>query len=329
MFEFYSRWPPTFSFLVVDSSQPQLADENHAIIDSVSGKLSIAYQHIERSLIDKCTQALETLESPFVVFCADDDLLFPESVQECAAFLEQHAEFATALGYCPVLDCRSRAGRCKVGIGRSLETPRPLERCRQMARIWFSTFYGVYRTPTLRENFQTTQSSTDSQQTYFLPEMMLSQLSVLRGKVKVFPKLHGLRECHFTNAGQRPKVPGQPQAELLYRRFHECLVRELTEAGASTAEADQFVDHWYGYLRDPDVANGRRKRSTFERIQRFATNLVRQLQNPFVTDRILYSRPLRPSDILRQENIWNAAVQLMQDYPQGLPIGAEPSRAAA
>ena len=329
LFEFYSNWPPSFSFLVVDSSQPQFAAENRCLIDRVSGQLSIAYQHIERSFVDKCTQALETLATPFVVFCADDDLLFSETVQECVAFLEQHAEFATALGYSPVLDCGRRKGRCQVGIGMSLEDPQPLARCRQMARVWFSTFYGVYRTPTLREIFQKTQASTDSQLTYFLPEMMLSQLSVLRGQVKVFPKLYGLREFHFTNAGQRPKVPAQPQAELLYRRFQESLVQELTESGTSTAVANQFVDHWFGYLRDPEVANGRRKRPTLERVQRFASSLLRQLQNPFCTDRNLHRRFLRPSDIRGQEAIWNAAVRLMLDYPQGLPMAGEPGRVAA
>lgn len=329
LLHFYQQFPPGFAFFIADSSHAAAVAENFAAIDQARESLDITYQHFNVDLINKCTRALEQIRTPYVVFCADDDFLFPAAVERCVRFLETQPGYSVAQGIMAVMNCKRPGAPYHASAGFSISDDRALVRCSKMASLWFSTFYGVYRTETLLENFQITAANLDCLRSYFIPEMLMSQLSVLKGRVRVFPEIYYLLEAHDANLGSSPKVTEPKDAEELYLQFRTCLSSQFEQTGISRASAERLVDKWYGFMLDFGAAKSRNKTLSMPRVRRSLKRIWRKILNLFITDGIIYRRPVRPSDLRGQEDIWNAARHLMATYPNGLPASMEAKRYAA
>jgi glycosyltransferase domain-containing protein len=319
LLHFYMQFPPGFPFLVVDSSNSLLASENREVIESVRGSLDIDYQHIGLNFMDKCVQGLERIRSPFVVFCADDDILLPDTVWRCVEFLTNEPGFASAMGRNAMLNVNHSLWCSRILKGYSIEDDRPFDRCRRMARDWFSNFYAVHRTEGLLNNFRITAANADSQRSPQLSETLLSQMSVLIGRVKLLPMMYSLREQHGTNAGSALRNQREPQAELLYQRFRGCLTDQLERTGIDRADVEQFIDDSYGFFRDPNLANRRRPRSVVEVVRQLYRGMTERTVDYFWTDRTRHRRFVRASDLAECESIWHATIKLVRAFPQGIP----------
>ena len=319
LLHFYGQFPSGFPFLVVDSSNPVAAAENREVIESIRGRVDIDYQHFDLNITDKCVRGLERVRSPFVVFCADDDYLFPDTVWRCVDVLENEPAFATAMGRTAQLNPKLPRWCCRVLKGYSIEHDLPFDRCRQLAANWFTNFYAVYRTTTMLDIFQITAANTNSSLNYHLPEMLFSQLSVLRGRVKVLPQMYSLMEKHDSNAGAAMRTGVRPQAESMYQRFKGCLADQFVLAGTVRAEAERFIDDEYGYFRETNLAIRRRPRSTAEVIGHFFAGIREKMAGLWGTDFNRHRRFVRAGDLVGCESQWHAAVQLMRDFPQGIP----------
>ena len=321
-FHFYGQFPPGFSFSVVDSSGPSAAAENLAVIERWKPVLEIEYRHLDLNLVDKCAHRLEQVQTPFTVLCADDDLLFPDAIRRCVEFLEHEPGCASATGRNTALYVKQRRWSCMVYQGYSIEDDRPFDRCFRMADYWFSNFYAVHRTEILRDIFRITAANTDSRLTLHVPEILLSQLSVLCGRVKVLPLIYSLLEDHGANSSAVTRTGVQPEAELLYQRFKRCLTEQFEQTGVDRADAERFIDESYGYFRNPNMANRRRRRSIVELTRRLARKITDQTLGCLWTNyrgRSAIKRWLRASDFAECGPILKIAIQLVRDFPHGIP----------
>ena len=321
LLQFYSRFSPGFSFLVVDSSNPLIAAENLAVVESWKSEVDVEYRHFDLNIIDKCVRGLEFVRTPFVVFCADDDLLFPNAVRKCVEFLANEPRYSSAMGRTVQLNTTPalwHGNGLRVLRGYSIEHDQPLERCRQMVARVFSSYYAVYRTETLLGNFRVTAAHTDSRLTLEVPEVLLSQLSVLCGRLKVLPLMYSIRERHRSNAGHALRSGVRQQSELFYQRFKECLTNQFQHAGIDRSEAERFINDSLGFLRDPNLANRRPRRSAIELVRQVVYGITDRAVDFFWKDRARYCRPLQVSDFAGCEQVWHAAVQLIRDFPQGI-----------
>ena len=324
LFRFYAQFPPGFPFLVVDSSNPAAASENREVIESARGSLDIDYRHFAMNFTDKCVEGLGQIRSLFTVFCADDDLLFPEAVWRSVEFLGNAPGFASAMGRTAMLNVNQPPWWCKVLKGYSIEDDRPFDRCRRMAREWFSNFYAVHRTATLLDTFQITVANTDFQESAHLSEGLLSQLSVLRGRVKVLPQMYSLREQHGANTGTTIRNQGRPEAERHYLQFRGCLTDQIERTGIDRADAERFIDEIYGIYRDPNLVQLRRRRSVVEVIRQVFHGISQRAADFFWTDRTRHRRLVRAGDLVGCETQWRVASQLIREFPRGM--AAEDSR---
>lgn len=321
-FHFYGQFPPGFSFSVIDSSNPSAAAENLAAIQRWRGELEIEYRHVDLNFVDKCTHGLERVPTPFAVLCADDDLLFPDAIRRCVDFLEHEPGYASAIGRNTALYVAQPRWSCMVHQGYSIEDDRPFDRCFRMADYWFSNFYAVHRTEILRDIFRITADNTDSRLTLHVPEMLLSQLSVLRGKLKVLPLMYSLLEGHDTNSSAVTRKGVQPEAERLYHRFKQCLTEQFEQTGVDRAEAERFIDDSYGFFRDPHVATRQRRRSIVEQMRRSVrkfTELALDHLRVKHSGRSAIKRLIRGSDFAECGPILQTAIQLVRDFPHGIP----------
>ena len=194
-----------------------------------------------------------------------------------------------------------------------------MERCRQMADRVFSSFYGVYRTETLLNNFRITAAHTDSKVSLETPEFLLSQLSVMCGCLKVLPVMYSIRERHRSNAGAALRSGVRPEPEPYYQKFKECLTAQFQLVGEDRAEAESFIDHSFGFLRSPSLSNRRPSRSAVEHALRTVSGITDRAVDLFRTDQARYCRSLQNRDYAGCEQAWHAAVQLIRDFPQGMP----------
>lgn len=321
-FHFYGQFPPGFSFTVVDSSGPSAAAENRAAIEYWKREIQIEYRHVDLNFVDKCAHGLEQIQTPFAVLCADDDLLFPDAIRRCVEFLTNEPGYASAIGRNTALYVTQPRWPCMVHQGYSIEDDRPFDRCFRMANYWFSHFYAVHRTEILRDIFRITAVSTDSRQPLHVPEMLLSQLSVLRGRVKVLPLMYSLLEGHDTNSSAVMRTGVQPEAELLYQRFKRCLTEQFVQTGVDLATADRFIDESYGFFREPNVASRRRRRSTVEQMRRLVRKITDLTLGTLWTNyrgRSPIKRLIRSSDFSECGSILQTAIQLVRDFPHGIP----------
>lgn len=317
LLRFYRQFPPSFSIQVIDSSVPSAALENLAVIDGVRGCLKIGYRHFDLNIVKKCAEGLELVRSPFVVLCADDDFLFPEATLRCAEFLESEPSFSSAMGRSATLNVGFPSRRCKIRRGYSIHDNRPLDRCHKMAAHWFTNFYAVYRTEILVNNFRLVAANSDPTQSVHISEMLLSQLSVLRGGIKVLPLMYSLSEVHDSNFGSERVLLEQSQAELLFQRFKDCLLDQFVNAGIERKDGERLIDDSYSFYSKPGLAH--RCRSLPGRLRDFAVEIVDRAADCLWTDMTRRRRYVRTSDIKGSESIWHFATQLMREFPQGIP----------
>jgi len=323
LLKFYKAFPPSHPFLIVDTSHAAAAAENVTVINDAKESLKLDYRHVDMNYIDKCVYGLQETSTPYAIFCADDDLIFPDAIRPCVEFLNQSPQYSAALGktvqISPTRPIRP-ARQLQVLRGYSIEQPQPLDRCRQMITQLFSSYYAVYRTEILRDNFRLTSANTDTRLNAYGSEMMLSQLSVLRGKIKVLPMMYSIRERHDDNLGSTVRDGVQQEPEALYQRFKSCLAAQLVQTGVAQSEADRYLDQRFGFLRDSHYGTRRRRRSVLELLRQTYHGIVDRIADQVWTDQPRFVRRLMKRDIVGCGPAWDFAVQLIREYPKGITV---------
>jgi hypothetical protein len=186
---------------------------------------------------------------------------------------------------------------------------------------WYSTFYSVYRTPVIVKAYQVTDDACDELRARIFPEILLSQMSVILGKVKFFPRLYILREEHASNeSAVTPNVQDQEHVRELYMGFRDHLAAQLAESSGTTLDfARSEVDKYYGYLKDGGKAMAERKKTLRFRLRREAIRLVQQFHDLVQPNAILQNRKrLNLNMPICRNEAWQTAHHLMVKYPHGI-----------
>ncbi len=317
---FFSEMQVKSKIVVVDSSGNNVLTENGQTILSSPLKDMIVHKHDPSNMITKCRLAMEQVTTPYSVFCADDDFVLSDSVQQCIEFLEDNDDYASATGTWISMNPEKKNG-CHMTRGFSITDDDPFARFHRLASCWFATFYCVYRTEPLRKSWQVTDDATDYLQARVFPETMLAQLSVVYGKLAVLPKLHILFELHGMNEHYKLPLVADPTAYVhLYRRFETALSVELCEtAGVPYEEARRAVHQQYGFWEHNYIAGV----GKFTGWKRFKKNLNNQVS---VTRDRIFGKPsdiwlrrrLRDHDAVAQSECWQLARDLAVAYPRGM-----------
>lgn len=320
LLRFHQGCSEPVSLVVVDSSDDAAATENaRAIATAKSAGLEVEHRRIGLDFIGKLRVALEEVRTPYVALCADDDVLFPGAMFRCADFLDTHPGHVSAQGRTALLYPHRRHFACMRLKGYDIGDDDPFTRCRKLADSFFSNFYAVYRPAELAENFRITAAHSDARLGYVQPEMLLSQLSALRGRIKVLPAMYLLMERHGTNAGFLGRSGERPDAATVYARFRECLVTEFERAGIDPARAGAYVDETFGYFRETSLRHRARRRPPGERLRRMLQAARERIEDAVHCDQARHRRLIRHGDHADAGPDWDRAVGLMRQFPDGIP----------
>lgn len=219
----------------------------------------------------RCADALKSIETEYVVFCADDDFVIPAALRQSVQYLVDHPDFSVALGRVYSLTYLKE----KAFFRRGLMIDNPLgvigfmghQKFLQRSMYYFAytilgsipLFYGVKRTEVAREAFYAVPDSMK----YSGMELLSVSICLLRGKIHVANENFGFRDysCPTFDEPLRhdPETYQSPQ-DLDYIR--SLLTGKLAAAESlSLDDAQQQVDmhlsQWPTYGWTPLGANHR------------------------------------------------------------------------
>ena len=323
LLRFMSQMKVRSTIVVTDSSDSDQLDQNDRIIASHSSDLKLKHVPDARGMIPKCRHAVEAVETPYTVFCADDDFLLPDSASACIDFLETHHDYGCAMGSWVYLNHES-GNRCHQTRCFALDDANPLQRSRKLAKDWFSNFYAVYRTEPLSRAWVLTDESTDYERARVFPETLLAQLCALNCKMAILPNLHSLLALHDDNEHRKtPLIADESSAAELYARFENAFTCEIVRcSGCDESTARSFVNHQYGFL-GKRLSDSRGKLTGWARLKKNLKNQIYTNRDRFFASpvNIWLRRRLDLDGQLCQTLSWQTAFGLATRYPAGIESG--------
>jgi len=154
------------------------------------------------SFTEKLEKVLFEIDTKYVVLCADDDFIIPQSIIECIEFLEYNSDFAAAQGKCisyrldhrfpDYIDYRLMYPDTNYDI---LDDD-PLSRLKTFFSKYRSLLYAVHRTDILKICFEGAGSKIRN---LYLNEYLTACIPVALGKVRELNFLFQVREFSETS----------------------------------------------------------------------------------------------------------------------------------
>ena len=195
--------------VVADGSPPDAAATNAAICKGMGGDIS--YFHVPspagpvaqvNSAVQRLCTALSMVGTPYVVFCADDDLLMVESALGCVDFLEKNADYVGCQGLAVGFRVESRLLKVEHVEYQdlSIDGSDVSARLMQLFSHYESPFYCVVRTPVQSRVLEKAIGSISG--AFF--ELFHSTALVMAGKIKRVGGLHYLRDVTETTTSAAP-----------------------------------------------------------------------------------------------------------------------------
>jgi len=139
----------------------------------------------------KIWQGLALVQTPFVAFCGDDDVVFPEELARAVAFLDRHRDYVSAHGlYLNFRESGNHVHLLSEYAGPSNEATHPAARIFRLLQRYESLFYGAFRIQDIRDILSAAQALPSPH----YQELFQSVATVIKGKVKRFPSFYAARQ---------------------------------------------------------------------------------------------------------------------------------------
>jgi glycosyltransferase domain-containing protein len=236
--------------MIADSSTPESVAQTKRVIDSAGSNLKIEHRlyDAEISYVDKISDALTRVQTPFSLLGADDDFFVPSGLDSAARFLSEHSDYAVAHGEAFTFEVKDGAvfgaiEKVNRYDQRTIDQSTAIERLAKHFSLYTTTYYSVHRTDRLRGNLQKRlKSDTD----LAFGELMAGAFSLIQGKAKKLDALFMVRQGFVPKEYEKLfdvldwiATPGWGEQ---YERFRDCLVEELYNLeGVEGAEAREII----------------------------------------------------------------------------------------
>ena len=249
---YYSGYETTYNIIVVDSSSDENKELNKNIISSVSN-LDIQYLDNYSSKINpfhKMADALNYVNTEYCLFCADDDFITPNGINQSVDFLEKNPYFTVAQGYFISFWVKSDGEAPQfcwrpTYSHKSITFPDPEPRLTyHLSDYSIPTYYAVHRTDFLKLIFEETVKFTNYDR---FGELLPSMLTAVYGKIKCLEVLYAAREYSPSSSGQTSEGLTEfiknGSYNQKYARFRDCLSLHLSkQAQLDIKESGKVVD---------------------------------------------------------------------------------------
>lgn len=155
LLRYYDSYEGSLRILVLDSSRPEVFERNAATI----GALTRSAEHLRfpetMPMALKLSKGMDEVSTPYVSFCADDDIVFPEGLITAVSYLEEDESIAAAHGmYVSFLENGDELYVRSEYSGLSLNVDSPFVRQFHLSQRYESLFYAVCRAKDVRNIFE-------------------------------------------------------------------------------------------------------------------------------------------------------------------------------
>jgi glycosyltransferase domain-containing protein len=251
LLDYYSGYNVDYNIIVADSSSDENKALNKKTISSFPN-LKILYLGDYPDKINpwhKLIDAINYAKTKYCLFCADDDFITPNGINQSVDFLEKNPDFTIAQGRHTLFSVKDKKRRGKqfywrtyASYDRSLTSSDPKVRLFKQLSETSTTFYGVHRTDFLKMIFREKMKYTTSNH---FDELLLSVLTLIHGKMKCLNILYGAREINPKPAGKTGKniydLIKEGSYDEQYTKFKNCLAIHLNKKSGLDIELSKGV----------------------------------------------------------------------------------------
>jgi len=242
--KFYEREGLIYKVCVIDSSDFSNKSKIKEIVGSSTLNIELLDYEFGVDLYEKELDALNAVDSEYVLLTADDDFIFPRAVVQCVEFLEKHKDYTAAHGrsYLFTTGSSGREGKIKTieeYPQTALADECPEKRFKAHMRNWTTSAYSVQRTKNMKEIFATHRLFNNDIR---LMEIHWYATNVIRGKVAKLDLVYMFRQSSVRKEWSCDTIsvwfekPG-------FSEKKEKLVQELT----NELTIQNLRESWYNY----------------------------------------------------------------------------------
>ena len=247
---------PALRVVVLDGS----SDETDlGVLDAAVVSAGAQYRRFgpEVSLMAKIVSGLESVETEYVVWLADDDFTVPRTLEACAKHLDENPSCAIVHGRSALAITRPSGNGLEVAsIGEYPQRPvaagTAAKRLVDHLEHCCSTFYSMHRTEDMRRS---TRLCLEAGFDLNWGEYFLTSMSVLPGGVDMIEGLYMVREAHEAQVSVSLgrdyfDIMTAENAGATYAKLRAIVVEEIARIdGVDAAAAEAVVKQaWWAFL---------------------------------------------------------------------------------
>jgi len=220
---------------------------------------NLVYFHFPKEeFLWKIYKILPHIHTQYVVYCADDDFIVPQAIEQVIAFLDMNPEYISAQGHYLSYETKKNGPEFFPSYIRNFDKDInqniPSERFAEFRNLYASLLYSVIRAKSFIEMYEKClDGETMRFSNLFLAEIYFNFFSLMEGKNKTLPLFYGAREKDY-NSATYSTVPlkvlqTSPVYVEEYQRFFDLLVLQLTARQSIDIENAKHLIS--GILQDP------------------------------------------------------------------------------
>lgn len=206
--EYWAQQGCRYPIMIGDASTPEEYALNQRLVERYGDRLALHHEKHSSTISGHASAValLQGVNTPYTVFCGDDDFLVPGRLGECVEFLRSHGDYALACGIAAwvyvdeTADHRFRVSRIGPGSQQAIRAGRPSTRMVEWVYPTRSiNSFSVQRTENMRANWdRAARLGLDSAGRVDAPlyEICVNVLAVIQGKQAVVPGLYHVMPRH-------------------------------------------------------------------------------------------------------------------------------------
>jgi len=218
------------------------------------------YHFPKEQFLRKINNILPYINTKYVVYCADDDFIVPQAIEQCIIFLELHPDYNSAQGHYLSFEMKKEKVYFSPGYLRNFDKDinqnLPSERLPEFRNLYASLLYSVIRATTFVEMYKKCIEGERLKFTnLFLAETYFNFFSLMSGKNRTLPIFYSAREKDYSSAAYST-VPisvlrSLPEYKEEFQNFFNILVNELV--AKDNVDIETAKDLLSTLLQDPKM----------------------------------------------------------------------------
>lgn len=191
----------------------------------------------KEQFIKKIYLILPYISTKYVVYCADDDFIVPQAIEQIVSFLDENSDYDSAQGHYLSYEVKRKKANFFPSYIRNFEKntnqATPSERLLEYKNLYASLLYSVIRSSTFIEMYkQCIDREKLKFSNLFLAELYFNFFSLMSGKNTTLPIFYGAREKDYHSATYTTiplnEIQQSPQHKDEYQNFCNILIHNLT-----------------------------------------------------------------------------------------------------